>query len=779
MIQQVQPGRRSQRRCSLECSQAWALFNQAWLLIFGLLLSFIVTSRAFAAESWQLLILSQPADQATATAKALTSDSQSVVKQRAEAVLLEQLANADLTVYDRRLVDLPGCLNNCTALDDIQLAALARNSKKAVDAVLLFDVDLQAVQGAAVTRWQVRVPAFVLELETGRRIESWDGAAQEFDDVPANCTDSCLEHYLAGKAAQVAVEVATVIAEKLKNFPRTHKFELRLQDFAIGEYQALEQALLPAFNDGYSELKLLETTREHGQLLHQVADKTYRLTSQKAAGSLEQQLRDSLQNAGASASFQLEAGTREFTIKRQGLAYSGRYLGGMLLLILTVLLLVLHRRFAAELSTLQQLVTARRYQSAQQHLAVLQKGIGALLPAFWWWQRHINQQLQRANATLQQLELALNQGRIVEAQGLLQKLQAQVADLPASGKMQQRLQQVQQAEQLWQQAQPLLATEPLRAAAYIQQAQPALPYREDDIASWLKSFQSLLQNHLLPAFEQVYQQSDSAMARLSLLNRYLAAMGDEPVFSSERLRLSQLQQQVLAQLPAATMPLCLQHAQQPLTLWPQPTLEIARKAEGQSNVWVLAYQRLSRAGKQVRLSYQHGKVNLEDLHSANGSFVDGKPLLAGNPLALERGNSYELALGGSREPQSAGLCRILLRDVGGAWLLKLSDSALSMFDTSELKTSWPALSQDLISRQLWLCEPCAIGLDGKGQWVVGSDCTQPVALLNVSSGGLYLDVLQEHQIWLDDVAIAGRVPLPATGRLRIGTLEWQLQPLMQ
>jgi len=728
--------------------------------IFLLLWLLLATTLPLQAQPWQLLVLSESPQS--------SQQQQPLLLRRVEQTLMDQLANAGQTVYDRRLAGLPGCSgDNCFGLDDTALVSLARRSTKSIDAVLIYHIEVSELSSAAVTRWRIRIPLYLIELETGKRINSWQGFSREFDSLPQGCKDHCFTQWLAEQAALVAADAGYAITERLQSFPRTYGYTLSLRDFAIGEYQAIEQWLLEPAEFEQARLTLQQTQHNRRQWLHAVADKTYILSTQRGAGSTEALLRQVFDDNGMAVSVQLQPGTRQFYIQRQSIPYLHQYLLALAAFALLLLLASYSRFVLRHHSALAQQASRGQFSALQASVSRLQQQFWPLLPAWRRWQQQGAALQQQLDSLVLATAQAIAQQQFTEAKAPLLALSQHYSDSPQLQQLLLQLDNAETARQLCTIADSESQTAPAKAVRRYSEALQLNPALQDDINPKLLQAQQHVRTELVSgALQQGAQHlaAGNSYAALSVVDHALLQIQQLSQFMDERQQLQQLRQQALARLLPLSKLVQLSTGAQHCTLYLSDNLLIARKALPDQPSLAIGYQRLSRPGKQNIICYQQGHFWLEDQGSSNGSWLDNLELSSGKAVML--GNEATLALGGERNPAKAGICQLRLsggQKVAGALLVQMQQSNLSLLDQSEFSQSWASLLQDKDRQACLLAQQLALGVSNDQLDIGCVQHSQPLAILSRQHDNqLYIEPVlngQSSQLSLNGQLVYGSIPV--------------------
>lgn len=176
----------------------------------------------------------------------------------------------------------------------------------------------------------------------------------------------------------------------------------------------------------------------------------------------------------------------------------------------------------------------------------------------------------------------------------------------------------------------------------------------------------------------------------------------------------------------------------------------------------------SRADKSLKLSSDGAEWFVEDLGSANGSFIGEKRLQRTNRHTLLPGQTT-LEIGRSFDRRSPV---ILNFDCVNNDVVVVSASVGAAFDKSGWHT-WPSLQEDLAKRWLVFRDEFTLGSDytSKALGLAASDVPAVISFSN----GFWITPHAGHEIRINNVAFRSTVPIPVESDLSVGALELRIE----
>ncbi|MBV9331804.1 MAG: FHA domain-containing protein, partial [Alphaproteobacteria bacterium] len=159
---------------------------------------------------------------------------------------------------------------------------------------------------------------------------------------------------------------------------------------------------------------------------------------------------------------------------------------------------------------------------------------------------------------------------------------------------------------------------------------------------------------------------------------------------------------------------------------------------------------------------------IEDLGSANGSFVGDRRLNKNEPLRIPPGETL-IEIGRSAEAVAPVTVRLVR--LGDAVLVTVQPGGA--FKDPELK-SWPTLHDDLKKRWLVFREECLLGADESQ--VLARSPAEAVACLAFRNG-FWVSPMSGSEMQIDDLAFQSPVPLPAPAWFKAGPLRLRAERL--
>ena len=176
----------------------------------------------------------------------------------------------------------------------------------------------------------------------------------------------------------------------------------------------------------------------------------------------------------------------------------------------------------------------------------------------------------------------------------------------------------------------------------------------------------------------------------------------------------------------------------------------------------------SRADKSLRLSSDGAEWSVEDLGSANGSFVGEKQLQRNSGHALQAGRTT-VEVGRSFDRRSPV---ILEFNCATPDVVVVSVSVGAAFDKEGWQT-WPTLQEDLAKRWLVFRDDFSLG-SGYSNKVLGLDTMGSQASISFSNG-FWITPSAGSEVHIDNVSFRSAVPIPAESELGVGALRLRVE----
>jgi len=176
----------------------------------------------------------------------------------------------------------------------------------------------------------------------------------------------------------------------------------------------------------------------------------------------------------------------------------------------------------------------------------------------------------------------------------------------------------------------------------------------------------------------------------------------------------------------------------------------------------------SRADKSLQLSAEGADWSIEDLGSANGSYIGEKRLQRGDRHTLPEGQTT-VEIGRSfdrRSPVSLHLNRSA-EDV-----VVVSVSVGAAFDKAGWE-SWPSLQDDLTKRWVVFRDDFLLGASGTAK-LLGVEAQEEAAAITLRNG-YWIAPPNGSAIRLDGIDFRSPVPLAPESELEVGTLRFQIK----
>lgn len=289
-------------------------------------LALATASKSQATEEWQVVVLRQQ-DSEVLTQHKLAYPA---IEQAITAALLD----GNIEVTDQTLLlDKEGRANTGQLTDK----ALYQANPDDINLAIRYQLSIFPQTSAVVKKWRFELSAFLVDLQTKKKIES-QLSQQVFSDQPLKCGQTCLQGWIAFHAQQMAQEVGAILVEKLQNLPRRYRYQLMFQNFTSDELAYLVQQL--KLSPGFVHATLLEEFASKQVLLHRISGRKYRYISHLPADDLDLLLLKILAQGGIDA--QNEHGKdKQFVLTRSKLAYQARYISAFIIVLVLIVVLLL------------------------------------------------------------------------------------------------------------------------------------------------------------------------------------------------------------------------------------------------------------------------------------------------------------------------------------------------------------------------------------------------------------------------------------------------------
>ena len=178
----------------------------------------------------------------------------------------------------------------------------------------------------------------------------------------------------------------------------------------------------------------------------------------------------------------------------------------------------------------------------------------------------------------------------------------------------------------------------------------------------------------------------------------------------------------------------------------------------------------SRADKSLQLSAEGADWFIEDLGSANGSYIGEKRLQRGERFSLPEGQTT-VEIGRSFDRRSPVIVH-LSRCPDDTVVIAVSVGAA--FDKAGWQ-SWPSLQEDLSKRWVVFRDDFLLGA-GSTSKLLGIDAPQAAAAISLRNG-YWIAPRTQSPVRLDGIDFHCAVPLAAESELEVGPLKFQIRRL--
>jgi tetratricopeptide (TPR) repeat protein len=719
-----------------------------------------MTMPCMAQEEWQLTVLNQPEQ---VISSELTQANKSITN-----ILTEQLIAGNFEVTD---------LSALSIKPDISDQELAQKYQQSINLALRYHIHLTKAKGPAVTKWTLHLSAYLVDLDTKKRIESHQDKIS-FANSPNDCQDSCFADWLALKATVLAQDTGAVFVEKLSSLPRRFRYQLEFNDFSGDELDAIRQHLNT--EEGTIFVTLLKRKQSKQQLFHQVEGASFRYVSEMSADQLDSRLSKKLTLLGVPTLSQSNNG-RQFAFKRSYIPYLLIYM-----IALSVILIVTYCVYVkVKLSQHGQILSQHLHKNEQSQWLAHFKGnplFGIKRPVSWF-----EQQKQSLDAIKQSTNLS-EQAWLLTDQGDYNQAQLKVTeaiqlntDNKKANELKDNIVDYQRGYQRLIKAESEFINHPEQALILLQEAIALNPHLKEKIDKLsIQSQKIIIEQTTKNTISEVNNALSHSEHYLALSHIDNAVKSLDPNIGSEQISLlKNLRNKVLNELKPISGSVLTTGELANCKLYPNSQLSIGRKVEDNAQGFAIQYKRISRGGKQNIISRQGNSFYVKDQGSANGSCYDAVPLVTNQQVKLE--NDKVLALGGvNGQP---GICKIntcLSNDKSKSLVLMLNKDAVQFIDDTGIGTAWPTLDADLDTRWIMMGDSLNIAITSDSALDFGAVSGGKIVATLHYTNGYYIAGAndKDNLVMANQQPIHGLVPITEKTTITICGSSFGFTPLL-
>ncbi|AKS41449.1 FHA domain-containing protein [Wenzhouxiangella marina] len=709
----------------------------------------------------------------------------------ADRAIAQALIERGFDVFDKSAL---GLVSDCEAAacegykqaDFVRLAReLNRTARQPMDLMVVYSVTVTTRSGPGVDRVQVRLPGKMVDIDTGRLVDQWDGSLMEFVEPAQGCVDGCLRQWLADRARQGGQELGAVLAEKLAAYVREFYFRLDLRDFTPGEREAILAGLRAAPDYRQGALRELGSGARTREWLHHRVTASYELATPLRAGALRQRVEGLIEQAGARGSVSLRGSDSlqdmHLEAVRQGFPYAGRYTAGLISPLLLGLLAFiawryrLYDRTAADLASTDRPSEGLRFLDQTPLPGLPRRGRWTALREDW------QRRMAEADSALKRAEAALDRVELDEAGQALAQAATAASDHPRLPALQARLQKQSEAADLLIKARAVIDEDPSRASKWLHQARALDPSLAEPIGELIEQAEAHLRSTVLTRHRQAAEaalKDEQWLRAASQAGQALFAIRGLEHFDADAQALTSLRDQALARITPQRGDAHGTGDLKDTWLLTGDEIQVGRARGVMPGAITMNYKRISRVGKQLRIKREGGRLFAVDPGSTHGSMADDVLLANGQPRRLSA--EAVVALGGGREPPRPGAARLIIEvpeDASASAIVRLDRFQLKLLNSDDLALAWPTMREDV--GRCWLLVRDGLPVHAAADRIVpGRPAGDEPGLLIGHDDGYWaapIDDTPDERVCLDGEVLAGRTPLAEGVMIQLGDRRMQLQ----
>ena len=179
------------------------------LFVFVLIITQGFGTPVFAGEQPNILIMGEDADEDTVPRN-------NRVFKRVLDALANELTLEGFAVYDEVAVSLDGFNQGRVRRRDAEIIDIARSVKRPpIDVSVIFSVYAHTKKTNYTMKIQTRITGRLLNVQSGKRLGSFEVEIPQVDNVPVDCNRECILETVGKNAKMLAHDLGAVLAKKL------------------------------------------------------------------------------------------------------------------------------------------------------------------------------------------------------------------------------------------------------------------------------------------------------------------------------------------------------------------------------------------------------------------------------------------------------------------------------------------------------------------------------------------------------------------------------------
>jgi pSer/pThr/pTyr-binding forkhead associated (FHA) protein len=434
----------------------------------------------------------------------------------------------------------------------------------------------------------------------------------------------------------------------------------------------------------------------------------------------------------------------------------------------------LHHRSLAKLSVQNKPLSGLEY---------LKKRRVSLLPATKKWQEWYRQWKEIQMNTEQALEnsrKAIEVNDYDKAIQLLAEAKKNNIEHEEVNSLLDELPQLKEGFNLFQEAESCIESLPSTAAKKFKQAADLNAYLQSKALLLMRKAEMFLREGDLKknveAAEQLLIRQDfyKSIYHVDTAKSLIAGLDD---FRDEMSSLNRLRANVEESLISDARVLGISGDCEPVKLLVSQEVFIGRPDSQGKNDIEIGFDRISRYGKQAKLVLSESSVQLHDLGSSNGSYVDAECLPPHGSATIHDGS--KISFGGNRDGDR-GICVFKIQAMPYKsiknYKILLDDSSLTFLNQAQLKSAWSSVESDV--KKLWYTVNGKLPIgEYDGKLDLGCQYSDNPVYYLTAYGHLGLEPVnpgETSDIKVDGVPVLASVPLKAGSVITLGDKVLQI-----
>ncbi len=745
-------------------------------LVFVLAMLCAFPSMVYAQNPWQVVVLPEPSAEITLNTQPLY--------QAVQLELSRQLTQLNHDVYQPQAIGIANCIKeSCSQLSINDIRKASFSAKRPVSLVLYYHVNVTSRQRTAITEYKVEVKGQFVDVDLGTYQDAFN-TTNPFTDLPVNCRQDCYNAWLEDKANATAQDVGYVLAENLSLVPQYYRYTITFSKFAQSELQQAYSKL--ASSDRARHLDLINRFDSEAQWLHSIGSATYRFVTNVNASQVQAVLVDFFDTQGIAVLPSYNERTRVYTFTRSGMPYTSYYVAAAVGLILLCYVVYARQLRVKHQRVLDTYATGNNGDQWLNHFNTMRTPMVPFKAVWFTQKKQWETQLQASAKHAENAWLAIDKGNYTHARQCIDDALHINADNTRALELKNHIIDYQRGHERYTLAEQEVTSHPASAITLLEEAKllnPRLSEKIDPLISQCRSnLHKVLATQTLTN-AQTFIDDGQDYPALSLIDQAINQISEMAAFSDELHQLTSMRKTVEQRCTPLNDALVGSGALAKTYLLTRPSILLGRAKATTPNTIAVSYKRVSSAQKQVQIERNGEQYFLTDINSTNGSRYNNQLLPSGTKVKAQ--HNAILAAGMGKTSADNGFCQWktqVSEYSPGSLIIALEQTGAQFLDDSALGAAWANIDQELGSTWALIHNKLALGISHNNTLDIGCVNESTPQAYVLYDNGFYLAPAKQRvenaNLFINNVAVYGKVPLMAGAKITLGELHMELEALV-